>query len=99
MRLLIGKHKVFYCPLKANGKVDDSDGQVSYKAVSTLEWSATELEQGKLIKLHKFPLDVKVKLFNESLRFKVVVSTDRTDWLITNELGFPLFSGRLVKHN
>lgn len=80
MKLLISKHKVFYCPLKANRKVDDSQGQQPYRAVSSLAWSATELEEGKLIKIHKFPLDVKVKLF------RVVVTTDRTDWLITNDL-------------
>jgi hypothetical protein len=33
MKLLISKHKVFYCPLKANRKVDDSDGQQPYRAV------------------------------------------------------------------
>ena len=80
MKLLISKHKVFYCPLKANRKVDDSDGQQPYRAVSHLNWSPTELAGGKLIKLHKFPLDIKVKLF------RVEVSTDRTDWLITNDL-------------
>ena len=80
MKLLISKHKIFYCPLKANRKVDDSDGQQPYQAVSNLTWSSTELARGKLVKLHKFPLDVKVKLF------RVVVSTGRADWLITNDL-------------
>jgi hypothetical protein len=80
MKLLIRKHKVFYCPLKANRKVDDSDGQQPYRAVSNLTWSATELTKGKWIKLHKFPLDINVKLF------WVAVSTDRTDWLVTNDL-------------
>ena len=59
MKLLISKHKVFYCPLKANRKVDDSNGQHPYQPVSSLSWSPTELAQGKLIKLHKFPLDAK----------------------------------------
>ena len=80
MKLIISKHKVFYCPLKANRKVDDSDAKEPYRAVNTLTWSRQELAQGKLIKLHKFPLDIKVKLF------RVEVSTDRTDWLITNDL-------------
>lgn len=80
MKLLIRKHKVFYCPLKANRKVDESEAERPYRAVSSLDWSATELAEGKLVKLYKFPLDVKVKLF------RVVVSTDRTDWLITNDL-------------
>ena len=80
MKFIISKHKIFYCPLKANRKVDDSQAQRPYRAVSSLEWSATELAEGKLIKIHKFPLDVKVRLF------RVVVTTDRTDWLITNDL-------------
>lgn len=80
MKLLISKHKIFYCPLKSNRKVDDSQGKRPYRAVSNLDWSATELAEGKLVKLNKFPLDVKVKLF------RVVVTTDRTDWLITNDL-------------
>ena len=80
MKLIISKHKVFYCPLKANRKVDDSDAQRPYRAVSQLNWSASELAEGKLVKIHKFPLEVKVKLF------RVVVTTDRTDWLITNDL-------------
>lgn len=77
MKLLISKHKVFYCPLRANRKVDDSQAQRPYRAVNSLNWSTTDLAEGKLIKIHKFPLAVKVKLF------RVVVTTDRTDWLIT----------------
>lgn len=80
MKLIISKQKVFYCPIKATRKVDDSGGQQPYRAVSQLTWSATEHQQGKIVKLHKFPLDVKVRLF------RVVVSTDRTDWLVTNDL-------------
>lgn len=80
MKLLISKHKIFYCPLKSNRKVDDSQAKQPYRAVSKLDWSVTELAEGKLVKLNKFPLDVKVKLF------RVEVSTDRTDWLITNDL-------------
>lgn len=80
MKLLISKHKIFYCPLKANRKVDDSGGQRPYRAVSDLTWSPTELTEGKPVKLHKFPLDMKVKLF------RVAISTDRTDWLVTNDL-------------
>lgn len=80
MKLLISKHKIFYCPLKANRKVDDSQAKRPYRAVSNLAWSARELAEGKAVKLNKFPLDVKVKLF------RVEVSTDRTDWLITNDL-------------
>ena len=80
MKFIISKHKIVYCPLKVNRKVDDTQAQQPYRAVNSLDWSARELARGKLIKIHKFPLDVKVKLF------RVVVTTDRTDWLITNDL-------------
>lgn len=80
MKLIISKNKVFYCPIKANRKVDDSGDKQPYRAVSKLGWSYTERQKGKLVKLNKFPLDVKVRLF------RVEVSTDRTEWLITNNL-------------
>lgn len=80
MKLLINKQKIFYCPLKANRKVDDSQAQRPYRAVSSLTWSEQEQAEGKLIKINKFPLNIKVKLF------RVEVSTDRTDWLVTNDL-------------
>jgi len=80
MKLIISKNKVFYCPLKSNRKVDDSEAKQPYRAVSKLDWTRTEQKKGKLVKLNKFPLDVKVRLF------RVEVSTDRTEWLITNNL-------------
>lgn len=60
MKLLISKHKVFYCPLKANRKVDDSQAQRPYRAVSSLDSPERERAEGKLIKINKFPLAVKV---------------------------------------
>ena len=72
--------RVFYCPLKSNRKVDDSGAARPYQAVSELEWSAQELEQGKIIKIHGFPGDKKVRLF------RVEVSTHRTDYIVTNDL-------------
>nr|WP_251972225.1 transposase [Sphaerotilus sp. FB-5] len=56
-----GKH--FYCPLKSNRKVDDSQGQQPYKAVSTLQWSAQEHVHGKHVKLFKFPSDIKLRTY------------------------------------
>lgn len=72
--------KIFYCPLKNNRKVDDSGGAKPYQAVSELSWTAQEMDHGKLIKINGFPRDYKVKLF------RVVVTTDRTDWVVTNDL-------------
>lgn len=67
----------YYCPLKANRRVDDTDGQRPYQRVDELTWSAAELAQGKTIKIKGFPKDPKVRLF------RVEVSTHRTDWVVT----------------
>lgn len=72
--------KIFYCPLKNNRKVDDSGGTQPYRAVSELAWTGEEIGHGKLIKIHGFPGGYKVKLF------RVVVDSDRTDWVVTNDL-------------
>lgn len=72
--------KIFYCPLKSDRMVDDSGGQRPYRHVAELEWSQAELKRGKLIKVRGFPGDYKVKLF------WVVVSSRRTEWIVTNDL-------------
>lgn len=74
------EHKLFYCPLKSDRLVDDSGGQQPYQRVENLSWSEAELQQGKLIKIKGFPGDKKVKLF------RVVVSSHRTEWVVTNDL-------------
>lgn len=72
--------KIYYCPLKINRLVDDSFGKEKYKNIESLEWSNEELECGKIIKIKGFPADNKVKLF------RVSISTDRTDYVATNDL-------------
>ncbi len=72
--------KIYYCPLKTNRLVDDTFGKEKYKNIESLEWSNEELECGKIIKIKAFPTDKKVKLF------RVTVSTDRTDYVATNDL-------------
>ena len=72
--------KFYSCPLKANRQVDDSGGQQRYRRVDTLAWSQAELKQGKLLKVKGFPKDHKVQCF------RVVVSTYRTDFVVTNDL-------------
>jgi hypothetical protein len=72
--------KVYYCPLKSNRQVDDSGDQQPYQRVDTLDWSEAELEQGKLVKIKGFPKDHQVQ------GFRVVVSTRRTDFVVTNDL-------------
>lgn len=70
--------KTYYCPIKANRKVDDSGGRKPYKQVRNLSWDTREVKSGKIVKVHKFPKNAKVKLF------RVIVSTDKTEYVITN---------------
>ncbi len=72
--------KLYYCPLKSNRLVDDSGGALKYRHVDSLAWSQAALAQGKIIKIRGFPKEHKVKLF------RVVVSNNRTDWVVTNDL-------------
>jgi hypothetical protein len=55
--------KLYYCPLKDNRLVDDSNGLRAYQRIDALMWTATELKEGKRIKIKGFPKDHKVKLF------------------------------------
>jgi hypothetical protein len=80
MLLIDGLGKIFYCPLKSNRQVDDSGGQKPYQRVDELDWDEKGLAEGKLIKIKGFPKDYKVKLF------RVVVSSRRTEWIVTNDL-------------
>lgn len=72
--------KIYYCPLKDNRQVDDSGGSKSYQRVDDLEWTKEEQQHGKLIKIRGFPAEHKVKIF------RVVLSTQRTDYVVTNEM-------------
>ena len=72
--------KVYYCPLKSNRRVDDSGGTQPYQRVDELVWSTEDLHQGKFIKIRGFPKDHKMKLF------RVTVSTNRTEFVATNDL-------------
>jgi len=72
--------KIYYCPLKDNRLVDDTFGKEKYKRIELLQWSEEELESGKIIKIKGFPANKKVKLF------RVTVTTNRTDYVVTNDL-------------
>jgi hypothetical protein len=73
-------HKVYCCPLKDNRLVDDSGAQTPYRHVDALDWTRAERRHGKLIKIKGFPKEHKVKLF------RVVLSPQRTDYVVTNDL-------------
>lgn len=71
--------KIYYCPLKDNRQVDDTGGERPYGRVDSLAWREEELAHGQRIKIKGFPKDHQVHLF------RVVVSTHRTDWVVTND--------------
>ena len=72
--------KIYYCPLKANRHVDDSGATRDYRRIDSLAWTADEQQHGKTLKIKGFPAQHKVKAF------RVVLSSQRTDYLVTNEL-------------
>ena len=80
MLYIEGLRKYYYCPLKRNRLVDDTGNKEDYQRIESLVWDEKELNSGKLVKIKKFPGSKKVKLF------RVSVSTDKTDFIATNDL-------------
>jgi hypothetical protein len=80
MLLIESLKKIYYCPLKDNRRVDDSQGAQPFRRVDSLLWSETELAAGKRIKIKGFPKEHKVRAF------RVAVTTNRTDYVVTNDL-------------
>lgn len=74
------EQRLFYCPIKVNRLVDDTNGKEPYKTVEKLEWTEQELNEGKTIKIKKTSKNMKVKLF------RVTISTNRTEYIITNDI-------------
>lgn len=72
--------KIYYCPLKDNRLVDDSGGDQPYRRIDSLHWTDDELHHGKVIKIKGFPAHHHVKVF------RVVLSTQRTDYIVTNDM-------------
>ena len=71
--------EIYYCPLKRNRLVDDTGGEQDYQQNEKLSWHEIELKPGKIIKIKKFPGAKRVKLF------RVTVSTNRTEFIVTND--------------
>jgi hypothetical protein len=72
--------KLYYCPIKSNRLVDETDGQQTHCRVDSLSWSETEQQRGKQVHLKNFPKGHRLKLF------RLVLSTRRTDFVVTNDL-------------
>lgn len=80
MMLIENLGKIYYVPLKKNRLVDETGGQQKYQHIEQLKWSELDQKQGKIIKINRFPKNKKVKLF------RVTVSTNRTEYVATNDL-------------
>jgi hypothetical protein len=76
----IKEQKLFYCPIKSNRKVDDSGGKQPYRQAFDTSFTDEEVKSGKVVKVFKMPMDTLFKLF------RVLVSTTRTDYIITNDM-------------
>ena len=72
--------KIYYCPIKSNRLVDDSDGSIEHRRVDSLQWSEAEATSGKLVHIKKFPKGHQLKLF------RLALSTERTEYVVTNDL-------------
>jgi len=70
--------KYFYCPIKSNRLVKQLADNKPYMFVSDLPWTEHQLAQGQLIKVKNLTMEVKV--------FKVTVSTNRTDYVLSNDI-------------
>lgn len=72
--------KIYYCPIKSNRHVDDTEGHKAHSRVDKLNWSDSEQRRGKVVHLKKMPKGHRVKLF------RLALSTERTDYVITNDM-------------
>ena len=71
--------KLFYCPLKKNRLVRTWNSEENYQPITTLVWNESFLRTGQLIQLKNTPKEIPLRLFSVS------VSTNRTDFVVTND--------------
>ncbi len=72
--------KIYYCPIQDNRQVDEGDGSaVNYQRTDALSWNEQERAHGKNIHVKDFPKGHRLQLF------RLEVSTDRTDYIVTND--------------
>ena len=82
---------IFYCPLKDNRQVDDTQGKEKFKRVDTLVWSESEKVTGKTIKIKDFPGDKRLQLF------QVFISTNKVEYIVTNDPNVNKTDGTIVE--
>lgn len=72
--------KIFYCPIKKNRTVRLANSSEPYKKITDITWDDLQLAQGQLIQIKGMPSKIPVKVFSVS------ISTNRTDYVVTNDL-------------
>lgn len=72
--------KLFYCPVKSDRLVDDTNDAEAHKGVAKLAWTTNEQEHGKIVHLKTMPKGHRMKLF------RLVLSPERTDYIVTNDM-------------
>jgi hypothetical protein len=76
-QLVASYGKYFYCPIKSNRLVKTyADG--IYLPISELLWNTEQLETGRELKVKNLNMNVKA--------YKITVSTNRIDYVLTNDL-------------
>ena len=80
MRYIEKLEKIYYCPIKSNRRVDDTNGEHPHQRVDQLEWDETASDHGKFIHIKDFPKGHRVKLF------RLVLSSKHTDYVVTNDI-------------
>ena len=78
MKIIEKAKKIYYGVVKANRNVTTSPDD-TYHRVDELGWSEDQLQTGRLVHLKKFPKGHQLKLF------RIALSTQRTDYVITND--------------
>ena len=71
--------KLFYCPIKSNRLARHANTNEYYQKVTELDWTEDQLRASKPVRLKGMPRDFAMKLF------RVPVSTNRTDHVVTND--------------
>jgi Transposase DDE domain len=72
--------KIYYTVVKKNRLIAEHRGQHAWQSVESLDWDEEECQSGKRIRLNDFPKEHKCQLF------RVSVLTNRTDYVVTNDL-------------
>jgi hypothetical protein len=72
--------KLYYCPIKNNRPVDDTEKTRPYRHADSPARSREEAEHGWIVKIKDFPKNHKVRLF------RVVLSSRRTDYVVTDDI-------------